>query len=251
MYTAYLGQPAVRFHCSATNDRGIAWKIDGFIRHSNELEARGIETKTSHVLHESNLTISSALKNNNTHIQCLARHLVKLQFITSDVAIFYVQGQLAQLTDSYCSLVINVRNFYPMFSAGELRKCPGIQITQLGKYHQRLKWDPPSTLNITAVEPDISSYVLCTNISSECTTINVTEAGSDLQDSRQYTFPNLRAYINFTVRAVNIVGDGESTSIEYKPCEHTVGGKCPGCSLVVGIGINLECMTICHNFNLT
>ena len=107
MYTAYLGQPAVRFHCSAANDRGIAWKIDGFIRHSNELEAQGIETKTSRMFHESNLTISSALKNNNTHIQCLARHLVEHRFITSDVAIFYVQGQFAQLTDSFCSLVIN------------------------------------------------------------------------------------------------------------------------------------------------
>ena len=29
--------------------------------------------------------------------------------------------------------------------------------------------------------------------------------------------PNLRAYINFTVTAVNIVGDGESTSIVYDP----------------------------------
>ena len=106
MYTAYLGQPAVRFHCSATNDRGIAWSIDGFIRHSNELEARGIETMTGHMLHESNLTISSALRNNKTHIQCLARHLVKNYFITSDVAIFYVQGQLVQLTDSFCSLSI-------------------------------------------------------------------------------------------------------------------------------------------------
>ena len=106
MYTAYLDQPAVRFHCSATNDRGIAWSIDGFIRHSNELEAQGIEIMTSRMLHESNLTISSALKNNKTHIQCLARHLVKNYFITSDVAIFYVQGQLVQLTDSFCSLSI-------------------------------------------------------------------------------------------------------------------------------------------------
>ena len=66
------------------------------------------------------------------------------------------------------------------------------------------------------MEPDISSYIVCSNISSECTTIDV--ARGDLQ---QYTFVNLRVYINFTVRAVNIVGDGESTSIVYEPCEHT------------------------------
>ena len=69
------------------------------------------------------------------------------------------------------------------------------------------------------MEPDIYSYIVCSNISTECTTINVTKAGSDSSDLRQYTFLNLRAYINFTVTAVNIVGDGESTSIVYEPCE--------------------------------
>ena len=71
------------------------------------------------------------------------------------------------------------------------------------------------------MEPDISSYIVCSNISTECTTINVTEAGGDSSDLRQYTFLNLRAYINFTVTAVNIVGDGESANIVYDPCEHT------------------------------
>ena len=53
----------------------------------------------------------------------------------------------------------------------------------------------------------------------------MTEAGDDSQDLHQYTFPNLRAYINFTVTAVNIVGDGESASIVSEPCEHPEGGK--------------------------
>ena len=105
-------------------------------------------------------------------------------------------------------------------STGVLGKCPDLQIIPSGNYHQRLTWDPPSTLNITAVEPDISSYIVCSNISTECTTIDVTVAGGDSSDLRQYTFPNLRAYINFTVTAVNIVGDGESTSIVTEPCEH-------------------------------
>ena len=69
------------------------------------------------------------------------------------------------------------------------------------------------------MEPDISSYVVCNNISTECTTINVTEAEGDYSKLRQYVFPNLRVYINFTVTAVNIVGDGEGTSIVYEPCE--------------------------------
>ena len=108
---------------------------------------------------------------------------------------------------------------------GVLGKCPGLQITPSGNYHQHLTWNPPSTLNITEVEPDISSYIVCCNISTECTTINVTEPGGDSSDLRQYIFPNLRAYINFTVRAVNIVGDGESTSIVSEPCEYPGGGK--------------------------
>ena len=110
-------------------------------------------------------------------------------------------------------------------SAGALGKCPGLQINSFGNYHQRLTWDPPSTLNITAVEPDISSYIVCSNISTECTTIDVRDPGDDTSDLRQYTFLNLRAYINFTVTAVNIVEDGESASIMYEPCEDTGGGK--------------------------
>ena len=110
-------------------------------------------------------------------------------------------------------------------SAGALGRCPNLQITPFQSYHQRLTWSAPSTLNITAVEPDISSYIVCSNITTECTTINVTEAGGDSSDLRQYTFLNLRAYISFTVTAVNIVGDGESASILYRPCKHQRGGK--------------------------
>ena len=110
-------------------------------------------------------------------------------------------------------------------SAGALGRCPNLQIIPSGNYHQRLTWDPPSTLNVTAVEPDIYSYIVCSNISNEYTTINVTEAGSNSSDLRQYTFLNLRAYIDFTVTAVNIVGHGESASILYRPCEHMREGK--------------------------
>ena len=111
-------------------------------------------------------------------------------------------------------------------SSGLLGKCPDLQIILSGNYHHCVTWSAPSTLNITAVEPDISSYTVCNNISTECITINVTEAGSDSSDLRKHVFPNLRAYINFTVTAVNIVGDSESTSKLYEPCEHTEGGKC-------------------------
>ena len=92
-------------------------------------------------------------------------------------------------------------------------------------YHKRLTWKPPPTLNITEVEPDIFSYNVCSNITTECTIINVTEAGEDSQQLRQYRFPNLKTYINFTVSAVNIVGDGESTSLVHGPCRQPGGSK--------------------------
>ena len=100
--------------------------------------------------------------------------------------------------------------------------CPGLQIIPSGSYHQHLTWDPPPTLNITAVEPDISSYIVCSNISTECTTIDVTEAGGNEDTLRQHTFLNLRAYIKFTVMAVNIVGNGKSNSIVPEPCGYPV-----------------------------
>ena len=69
----------------------------------------------------------------------------------------------------------------------------------------------------------------------------MTEAGDDSSDLRKLVFPNLRAYINFTVTAVNIVGDGENNSIVSEPCEHPRGGKIYnlGCLLLKGIWMKL------------
>ena len=114
-------------------------------------------------------------------------------------------------------------------STGVPGECHDVQIISFGRNHQRLTWDPPSTLNITILEPDISSYIVCSNISTECSTIDVTEAGRDSSHLRQYIFPNLRAYIKFTVIAVNIVGVGEGTSVLYGPCEQ-LRGKYDGSS---------------------
>ena len=105
-YTAYLGQPDVRFHCFTVNARSVAWHIDGLILHGNELKARGIETTTNHTLLESNLTISSSVENNNTHIRCLARHQVEPRFIPSEEVVFSVQGQWPKYTDSCCSVMV-------------------------------------------------------------------------------------------------------------------------------------------------
>ena len=109
-YTAYLGQPDVKFHCSVTNvsRSSLVWEIDGYLHPANQLAARGIGVVTNYTLRESNLTISSTTENNNTHIRCATLMIIgnHLHFLPSDVVIFHVQGQLANLTDSliyYCS----------------------------------------------------------------------------------------------------------------------------------------------------
>ena len=131
-YTAYLGQPAVRFYCTTVNAHGVAWSVDGLIRHGNELEARGIKTMTNHLLLESNLTISSALENNNTHIRCLAQYLVEHRFITSEEVIFYVQGQLVQ-THCCSSVMVEQLLFYSLFyrCTGEVSQPPNHFIWKL------------------------------------------------------------------------------------------------------------------------
>ena len=97
-YTAYLGQPDVRFHCSAANasDIDISWRIDGRSIGSNiaDLNARGISTEGNGNQLESTLIISSIVNNSYTRILCVAIHLVELRYAATDEAVFQVQGQL-------------------------------------------------------------------------------------------------------------------------------------------------------------
>ena len=106
-YTAYLGQPPVRFQCTTANARGVFWNINDLTLHGNELEARGIETMTNHALLDSNLTISSTVENNNTRIRCLVRHLVEHRFVASEEVIFHVQGQQPKHTNTCCSVMVD------------------------------------------------------------------------------------------------------------------------------------------------
>ena len=214
----------MRFHCSAANASDISWRINGRPIGNNiaDLNARGISVETHNSLLESNLTISSVVSNNNTHILCVAHHLVEFRYVPTAEATFQVQGQLTNILTihTFCTSPSTPL----LFCIGTLEQCQGLQIIPLGTYHQRLTWDPPPTLNITAVEPDISGYILCDNITSECTHTDMRKS-SDSHDLLQYTFPNLRAHIKFIVMALNIVGGSESTSIVYEPCEHPEGGK--------------------------
>ena len=86
---------------------------------------------------------------------------------------------------------------------------PNLHITSYGSYH-KLSWNPPFSLDITDVDPDISGYTICTNVSDRC--LNTTE--------NVLRFPNLCMPVEFTVSANNIVGQGVKGAIVYQPPYH-------------------------------
>ena len=105
-YTAYLGQPDVRFNCSIPNATDISffWHVDGINLGSAELEARGIEIVIHRNIHKSSLIISSTVANNNTCLKCFANYRndgSQLRAAESTEATFHVQGQLV-VTSTNC-----------------------------------------------------------------------------------------------------------------------------------------------------
>ena len=77
-------------------------------------------------------------------------------------------------------------------------------------YYHSLLWNAPFTLDLTNREPDITSYTVCNNLTSNCVTTK----------QREYTFPNLCDPINFSITAHNVVGKGNASSITYEPRNH-------------------------------
>ena len=84
-----------------------------------------------------------------------------------------------------------------------------------GASHRRLFWEAPESLDITDIEPDISNYRICTNFSGVC--INTTEL--------EYVFPDVRIPIEFSVTAINIVGESNASVTIQEPCDPTTGNK--------------------------
>ena len=94
-YNAYLGEPAVSFHCIVTSDNNVFWLVDGSpILHTNDF---GIETTANRTQLEFSLKIPPYIRNNNTRIQC-GNGISP--YTLSETVIFRVQGQLAMLNGS-------------------------------------------------------------------------------------------------------------------------------------------------------
>ena len=88
-----------------------------------------------------------------------------------------------------------------------------LTIVNQGASLSRLFWEAPESLDITDIEPDISNYRVSTNLSGAC--INTTEL--------EHVFPNVRITIEFSVTAINVVGESNASIAIYEPCDPTTG----------------------------
>ena len=101
------------------------------------------------------------------------------------------------------------------FCAGILNPPINLTIVNQGASRSRLLWGAPESLDITDIEPDISNYRICANLSGVC--INTTEL--------EHVFPNVRVSIEFSVTAINIVGGSNTSIAVYEPCDPTTGNE--------------------------
>jgi hypothetical protein len=81
-----------------------------------------------------------------------------------------------------------------------------------------LDWDPPFTLNIPRVDPDIEAY---------CVTVDVGFIlYSECVNESEFRYPLDGCYIyNFTVVALNVVGNGARNAVFYSGTEAGTGNK--------------------------
>ena len=203
------------FHCSVTGTTTLLWQVDNEVLlgvNSN----RGIRF-TQPVAgiagsFQSNLTIPATPENDGSAVQCVAA-VIPGSTVLSRTATYQVQGIVLALVLSHSVLHDAGTIFLSM--TGILDPPINLTIVNQGASHSRLFWEAPESLNITDIEPDISNYRVCTNLSGVC--INTTDL--------EHIFPNVRITIEFSVTAVNIVGESNASTVVYEPCDPTTGKK--------------------------
>ena len=194
-FNASLRSASTVFQCDVTGADNIEWRVDRTPSNRDIVTARGIVTSDVITIDPTTNTLSSTLTvpttdvNDDTSIFCIAENS---EDVLSATVLHLVQG----LLESPPQLEIN-----------------DIQ----DSFMRRLSWDAPETIDLTDIEPDISNYRVCFNISEEINCDNVSES------SQQYTFINLRVPLLFSVSAVNVVGEGNASTVEHEACDPTTG----------------------------
>ena len=80
------------FRCSSPNASNIVWEVNNVSAQHSEVEAQGISTTINRTVPESNLTITSTIGNNNTHLECLASSGISSFRVSETV---FVQSKLS------------------------------------------------------------------------------------------------------------------------------------------------------------
>ncbi len=188
-YNASEGAMDFTFTCTSTIEmiNFITLEVEG-VTLDIELEARGISiSRTSSTT--STLTIEASLVNNNTTISCFA--LMGQVATFSEDIVFLVQGLLPPPD------LLSFTHTPPSSS--------GV-----------LSWSPPVSIDITDQDPDITGYRVCFNLTEEVTECVVTEETS-------YEFPNLHLPLEFSVAALNVVGEGNASTLFQQACVQDTG----------------------------
>ena len=189
-FNASEGSNPVVFACSASLSGSIFFSANAVsVADQNVQQQRGI-TVTVVNASFSILTILPHLINDNLTITCfLGSSLGGVVFVD---ALLLVQGRLPAP---------------PNLIIMEATQSPGLQ---------ELSWNPPFTLDLTDQDPDILGYRVCftmpsVNADMESSQCRITQA-------LNYSFINVGLLLNFSVAALNPVGDGSSGVVVHQPC---------------------------------
>ena len=96
---------------------------------------------------------------------------------------------------------------------GLLEAPPDLSIERVDESFLQLTWDPPFTLDITNTNPDIMGYSICNDVTEEC----------EFTPNTSYIYPDLGLPVVFSVSAVNVVGEGNASTVPHQECNPTSG----------------------------
>ena len=190
------------FQCDVKGADSVEWIVDNAFSTLQDVRDRGINESTVTSVnrttrsYRASISVVRSVANKNTAIICLAKSLIlgTINITRSDPVLFQVQG----LLDSPPNLTLSDAN---------------------NEHLMKLSWDKPFSLDITDIHPDISHYIVCygmvNNEKFQCIRVNQTK----------FTFLYVNVPLLFTVSAVNVVGEGNVSSIlhDVTTCNYNRG----------------------------
>ena len=201
-YNASLDPEAsFTFQCDATGADGVQWSVDGVVASREDiLRDRGIRESGIITVDEATrslrrtLSIVRNINNSIINITCIASSFSPIGIDSSEPVLFKLQG----LLDAPSNLMLSEAD---------------------NQHMRRLIWDEPFSLDITDIEPDISHYNVYYSL------VNANKSQHVLVNLTEFAFPYVNVPLIFTVSAVNVVGEGNASSIIHdgNGCANTTG----------------------------